>query len=80
MCDRLDAGEWAHVDVTGLMGMATFSPDAAQVGVNLPAFAVSMNSGRPPRVGHLVDGHERRLADCREEGSTRVRIGSAIFG
>ena len=65
VCDRLDADGWAHVEVKGLMGMATFSPDAAQVDGNSRACAVSSNARCRPRVGHAVHGHERRLADRR---------------
>ena len=81
VCDRLDAGDWAHVEVTGLMGMATFSPDAAQVGrefAGLRRQYEQLGAGRNWDTLSMGMSGDWRIAV--EEGSTMVRIGSAIFG
>ena len=81
VCDRLDAGDWAHVEVTGLMGMATFTPDKAQVGrefAGLRRQYEALGAGRNWDTLSMGMSGDWRIAV--EEGSTMVRIGSAIFG
>ena len=81
VCDRLDAGEWAHVDVTGLMGMATFTPNATQVGREFSGLRrqfEALGAGRNWTTLSMGMSGDWRIAV--EEGSTMVRIGSAIFG
>ena len=81
VCDRLDAGNWPHVDVTGLMGMATFSPDTAQVGrefAGLRRQFETLGAGRQWSTLSMGMSGDWHIAV--EEGSTMVRIGSAIFG
>jgi PLP dependent protein len=91
--DELDAmlasGEFSaltHVQIQGLMGMATFTDDKTQIrkefrGLkqlfeelkqrNLPAFV---------QLKELSMGMSGDYQIAQEEGSTMVRIGSAIFG
>ena len=81
VCDRLDAGDWAHVEVTGLMGMATFTPDKAQVGrefAGLRRQFEALGTGRNWNTLSMGMSGDWQIAV--EEGSTMVRIGSAIFG
>jgi pyridoxal phosphate enzyme (YggS family) len=77
---------FTHVQVMGLMGMATFTEDQSQIrkefnslkslfeelkGRNLPAFV---------QLKELSMGMSGDYLIAQEEGSTMVRIGSAIFG
>ena len=79
--ERLTAGQWPHVEVKGLMGMATFTSDTAQVGREFRTLRRLYDR-------HAAEHHWDTLSmgmsgDWRiavEEGSTMVRIGSAIFG
>jgi pyridoxal phosphate enzyme (YggS family) len=78
--------ELSHVEIRGLMGMATFTQDVNQIrkefrslkGLfeelktrNLPAFV---------QLNELSMGMSGDYIIAQEEGSTMVRIGSAIFG
>lgn len=81
VCDRLDAGYWSNVQVKGLMGMATFSPDVVQVGrefAGLRRQYEGLGAGRNWDTLSMGMSGDWRIAV--EEGSTMVRIGSAIFG
>ena len=63
------------------MGMATFSPDAAQVGrefAGLRRQYEQLGAGRNWDTLSMGMSGDWRIAV--EEGSTMVRIGSAIFG
>lgn len=76
----------SHIEIEGLMGMATFTEDQSQVrkefrslkslfdelkGKTLPAFV---------QLRELSMGMSGDYRIAQEEGSTMVRIGSAIFG
>ncbi len=75
-----------HVRIRGLMGMATFTDDQAKVrsefGQLKDAFA-SIKKAYFPKDEHFTELSMGMSDDFRlgiEEGSTMVRIGSAIFG
>ena len=85
--DSEDFAEMDHVCVRGLMGMATFTDDAAQVRrefSSLKHFWDELKSTVPssdrwnPEVLSMGMSGDWELAV--EEGSTMVRVGSAIFG
>ena len=78
---QLEAGHWPHVQVNGLMGMATFTEDHAQVAREFSGLR-SLFDQHGPAMGWNtlsmgMSGDWRIAVDC---GSTMVRIGSAIFG
>ena len=81
VCDRLDAGEWSHVEVAGLMGMATFTADVTQVAREFAGLRREFEAlGNPRGWSTLSMGMSGDWRIAVEEGSTMVRIGSAIFG
>ena len=75
-----------HVKVTGLMGMATFSDNQAQVRKefrSLKKLFEKLRSGTLPsaiRMEQLSMGMSGDYKIAIEEGSTMVRVGTAIFG
>lgn len=75
-----------HVKIQGLMGMATFTEDMAQVRKefrNLKALFEELKALQLPAFVQLDDismGMSGDYLIAQEEGSTIVRIGSAIFG
>ena len=77
----LDEGEWPHVEVKGLMGMATFTSDERQVAREFAGLRSLFEQHGPDRgwdtLSMGMSGDWRIAVD---EGSTMVRIGSAIFG
>lgn len=71
-----------HVRIRGLMGMATFTEDMAQVRSefrNLKSLYDEVRAGRQD-MDTLSMGMSGDYAIAIEEGSTMVRIGSSIFG
>ena len=75
-----------HVRVQGLMGMATFTEDKAQVRKEFKSLKMlfeELKSRELPVFVQLKDismGMSGDYLIAQEEGSTMVRIGSAIFG
>ncbi len=82
----LNWGEFSNVQVKGLMGMATFTDDEQQVRrefQGLRALFDKVSKGPlPPQVvmQELSMGMSGDYKIAIEEGSTMVRIGTAIFG
>lgn len=81
-----DDGRWPHISPRGLMGMATYTEDREQVRREFAGLARIFEELRvDPRIARLpftelsmgMSG-DAELAIA--EGSTMVRIGSAIFG
>lgn len=76
----------SHVQIEGLMGMATFTDDVAQVRKEFRALKSLFDTLRQVNLGPHVKMHELSMGMssdyliAAEEGSTMVRIGSAIFG
>jgi len=69
-----------HVRINGLMGMATFTNDEKQIGREFKALRNTFDELNP---GHWDTCSMGMSGDWRialNEGSTMVRIGSAIFG
>ncbi|MCX7637448.1 MAG: YggS family pyridoxal phosphate-dependent enzyme [Cyclobacteriaceae bacterium] len=75
-----------HVQIRGLMGMATFTPDQDQIRKEFKSlrklFDMLKESSLPKQVSMNIlsmgMSHDYRIAI--EEGSTMIRIGTAIFG
>lgn len=79
--DRLEAGAWPHVEVKGLMGMATFTSDERQVArefAGLRGYFDRYGTGQGWETLSMGMSGDWRIAV--DEGSTMVRIGSSIFG
>jgi pyridoxal phosphate enzyme (YggS family) len=78
--------QWHNVKVTGLMGMATFTDDSAQVRSEfktLRAIFEKLKATTLPaqfQLEVLSMGMSGDYKIAIEEGSTMVRVGSAIFG
>jgi PLP dependent protein len=78
--------QWRHVKITGLMGMATFTDDTAQVRAEfrtLRSIFEKLRSASLPapfEITVLSMGMSGDYALAVEEGSTMIRVGSAIFG
>jgi PLP dependent protein len=75
-----------NIQIKGLMGMATFTGDAGQVRRefrSLKAFFERLKSGSLPpsiQMEELSMGMSGDFRIALEEGSTMVRVGTAIFG
>lgn len=79
--ERMGGGGWPNVEVKGLMGMATFTDDTAQVAQEfggLRQLFESHGAGRNWDTLSMGMSGDWRIAV--DQGSTMVRIGSAIFG
>jgi pyridoxal phosphate enzyme (YggS family) len=74
--------ELTHVNVVGLMGMATFTEDKLQVSSEFKTLKNCFNEFQKtqPSFKVLSTGMSGDYELALEEGSTMVRIGSAIFG
>ena len=88
-CDLLQSSEYAkmkNVSICGLMGMATFTENMAQVRGEFSRLAAYYRSIREmyfPDEGSFSEismGMSDDYEIAVEEGSTMVRIGSALFG
>lgn len=81
MLDPLDGGTWMNVEVKGLMGMATFTSDERQVAREFASLRGQFERFGPERGWDTLSmGMSGDWRIAVEEGSTMVRIGSAIFG
>jgi len=75
-----------HVQVKGLMGMATFTEDQNQIRAEFRGLKQLFDEVKKKSLPHFVDLKELSMGMsgdyqiAQEEGSTLVRIGSAIFG
>ena len=75
----------SHVRVSGLMGMATFTEDREQIRREFAMLRKLRDSHAglcepPHELTHLSMGMSNDFDIAIEEGSTMVRVGSAIFG
>ena len=78
-----EQGEYPNVHIIGLMGMASFTTNEAQVRAEfrgLKALFDSLNLEYGAGFNTLSMGMSGDYRIAMEEGSTHVRIGSAIFG
>jgi len=76
---------FSHVQVCGLMGMASFSDDADQVRKEFQALKKLFDSiqdlkGTPTTFDTLSMGMSGDYTIAIEEGSNMVRVGSLLFG
>ena len=69
-----------HVRIRGLMGMATFTDETAQVGREFRALRQAFEQWNPGKWDTCSMGMSGDWSIAIDEGSTMVRIGSAIFG
>ncbi|MBL0742928.1 YggS family pyridoxal phosphate-dependent enzyme [Chryseolinea lacunae] len=75
-----------HIEVRGLMGMATLTTDEAQIRKEFHGLRMFFNTLKslplPPQVTmeELSMGMSSDYKIAAEEGSTLIRVGSAIFG
>jgi pyridoxal phosphate enzyme (YggS family) len=76
----------SHVQIMGLMGMATFTEDLGQIRSEFQGLKQLFEALRKRSLPFFVDLKELSMGMsgdyqiAQEEGSTMVRIGSAIFG
>lgn len=86
MLDSKEFKDLTHVRISGLMGMATFTENLEQVRKEfrgLKQLFEDLKSRTLPGFVHLEElsmGMSGDYLIAQEEGSTMVRIGSAIFG
>jgi pyridoxal phosphate enzyme (YggS family) len=78
-------GRWPNVRVRGLMGMATNTEDNAVISVEFRGLAalfseIQAGGGLGPGFDQLSMGMTSDYGLALAEGSTMVRIGTAIFG
>lgn len=81
-----DKQRWAHLELRGLMGMATFTDNEEQVAAEFATLAKLFHSLREEHstlaesFTELSMGMSSDVEIALAQGSTMVRIGSAIFG
>ena len=79
-----DLTRLAHVQVDGLMGMASFSDDPSKVRAEfnaLHSIFLDTNAANPGLQWHILSmGMSADYGIALEEGSSLVRIGSLLFG
>jgi len=74
--------QYPNVNIVGLMGMATFTEDTHQVRDEFKALKELYEELKTefPQINYLSMGMTADYEIAIDEGSNRVRIGSAIFG
>jgi hypothetical protein len=86
MLGSKDFSELSHVTIQGLMGMATFTEDKTQIRKEFRGLKQLFDSLKARKLPAFVTLQELSMGMsgdyqiAQEEGSTMVRIGSAIFG
>ena len=76
----LDSSELKNIRITGLMGMATFTNDTKQIEEEFKSLNTLFDSISNETITILSMGMSGDYKLAIQEGSTMVRIGSAIFG
>ena len=76
------AAEWEHVKVIGLMGMATFTEDKAQISAEFRGLKnfFDRQQAQRPELKILSMGMSGDYLLAIAEGSNMIRVGSKIFG
>ena len=76
------AAEWEHVKVIGLMGMATFTEDKAQISAEFRGLKnfFDRQQAQHPELKILSMGMSGDYLLAIAEGSNMIRVGSKIFG
>ncbi|MBY5949564.1 YggS family pyridoxal phosphate-dependent enzyme [Algoriphagus marincola] len=86
MLDNDDFKKFQHVHILGLMGMATFTENSDQVRKEFRSLKSLFDELKEKPLPDFVEMQELSMGMsgdyqiAQEEGSTMVRIGSAIFG
>lgn len=74
------AQDFRNINIKGLMGMATFTNDKTQITKEFSKLNTVFNQIKTPQINILSIGMSGDYQIAIENGSTMVRIGSAIFG
>lgn len=74
------AEEFKNIRITGLMGMATFTDDTQQVSQEFKSLKTVFDSIKNEHITTLSMGMSGDFKLAIEQGSTMIRVGSAIFG
>jgi len=74
------AEEFKNIRITGLMGMATFTDDTQQVVDEFKSLKTVFDSIKTEHITTLSMGMSGDYKLAIEQGSTMIRVGSAIFG
>ncbi len=72
--------ELDHIRITGLMGMATFTKDTTQITIEFTALQQLFEAVKSNTLDTLSMGMSGDYPLAIAQGSTMVRVGSAIFG
>ena len=84
LCEELTAGKYPNVNLTGLMTMAPFTDDESLIHASFKKLRLlkeELNAKFPELpLTELSMGMSGDYRIAIEEGSTMVRIGTAIFG
>ena len=72
--------EFKNINIKGLMGMATFTNDKTQITKEFSGLKMAFNQIKTPQINILSIGMSGDYQIAIENGSTMIRIGSAIFG
>ena len=72
--------EFKNINIKGLMGMATFTNDKTQITKEFSGLKIAFNQIKTPQINILSIGMSGDYQIAIENGSTMIRIGSAIFG
>jgi uncharacterized pyridoxal phosphate-containing UPF0001 family protein len=72
--------EFKNINIKGLMGMATFTNDRTQIRKEFSNLEMVFNQIKTPQINTLSIGMSGDYKIAIENGSTMIRIGSAIFG
>lgn len=86
LVETWDLERWPHLQLRGLMGMATFTDAEEQITKEFSTLATlfrSIREAQPARAEHFTElsmGMSGDLGSAIAQGSTMVRIGTALFG
>ena len=72
--------KFKNINIKGLMGMATFTNDKTQITKEFSGLKMAFNQIKTPQINILSIGMSGDYQIAIENGSTMIRIGSAIFG
>jgi len=75
-----EAKKFKNIKIIGLMGMATFTDDTKQVAQEFKSLKTIFESVKNEHITTLSMGMSGDYKLAIEQGSTMIRVGSAIFG
>ena len=75
-----EAKQFGNIKIVGLMGMATFTDDTKQVSQEFKSLKTVFDTIKNDTITTLSMGMSGDYKLAIEQGSTMVRVGSAIFG